>query len=128
MKTRSIVLLTVIVMILPNSAYSQFGALKRAINKQIEHKVDSSVDKRAQDDINKKQKEEGQQANSDKSADATGGMTRGLFGGNIDIKHNDEYSFTGRIYMIMETYDKKDPVKADYYTYYNTNTINNLMR
>ena len=32
--------------------------------------------------------------------------------------------FTGRIYMVMETYDKKDVTKSDFYTYFNTNTLN----
>jgi hypothetical protein len=47
-----------------------------------------------------------------------------LFGAKIDIKYDDEYKFTGRIYMQMETYDKKDVLKSDYYTYYNSNTLN----
>jgi hypothetical protein len=42
----------------------------------------------------------------------------------IYIKYDDEYQFTGRIYMQMETYDKKDIVKSDYYTYYNSKTLN----
>ena len=42
----------------------------------------------------------------------------------IDIKYNDEYDFTGRIYMLMETYDKKDVIKSDFYTYFNNNKQN----
>jgi hypothetical protein len=47
----------------------------------------------------------------------------GLLGGKTDIPHNEEYSFTGRIHMEMETYDKKDVTKSDYFTYFNANTL-----
>ncbi len=59
---------------------------------------------------------------------ASAGKTKstGLFGGKIDIKYNDEYDFTGRIYMQMETYDKNDVIKSDFYTYFNSGT--NWMR
>jgi hypothetical protein len=48
----------------------------------------------------------------------------GILGGKTDIKHNDVYDFTGRVYMQMETYDKKDVAKSDYFTYFNANTLN----
>jgi len=125
MKTRSIFLLLVLVILLPASSNAQFGALKRAINKQIDHKVDSAINKSAQDKAKEKAQSDQNQTDKtsaqDNSAKATG---RGLFGGKIDIKYNDEYQFTGRIYMQMETYDKKDVMKSDYYTYYNSNTLN----
>ena len=77
---------------------------------------------------NAKQKEQTDQNSADKTSDKENGGTkatgRGLFGGKIDIKYNDEYNFTGRIYMQMETYEKKDVVKTDFYTYFNTNTRN----
>lgn len=125
MKTRSIFLLLVLVILLPASSNAQFGALKRAINKQIDHKVDSAINKSAQDKAKEKAQSDQNQTDKtsaqDNSTKATG---RGLFGGKIDIKYNDEYQFTGRIYMQMETYDKKDVMKSDYYTYYNSNTLN----
>lgn len=43
----------------------------------------------------------------------------GLGMGKVDIKYKDEYNFDGSIYMVMETYDKKDVTKMDYYTYFN---------
>ena len=101
MKTRVLILLFGFMAVLPASSYSQGGILSRAINRQIDHKIDSAIDKSAKDKAG-----------------------RGLFGGKIDIKYNDEYKFNGRIYMQMETYDKKDVMKSDYYTYFNSNTKN----
>jgi hypothetical protein len=128
MKTRSILIITALIILLPNVSNAQFGAVRRAINRQVDHKIDSSIDKSAQDEKDKKAKEESEQAQksdtSSRGASAGKSKSTGLFGGKIDIKYNDEYDFTGRIYMQMETYDKDDVVKTDFYTYYNTGTKN----
>ena len=126
MKTRSIFLLLLLALLLPNAANAQGWILRRALDKKIEQKVDSAVDKSAQDKANEKnQSDKNQPANTstqdNKGTKETG---RGLFGGKIDIKYNDEYKFTGRIYMQMEMYDKKDVLKSDYYTYYNNSALN----
>jgi hypothetical protein len=111
---------------LPSATNAQAGLLRRAINKKLEHKIDSAVDKSDKD--NAKQKEQTDQNSADKtSAQENGGTKatgRGLFGGKIDIKYNDEYNFTGRMYMQMESYEKKDVMKTDFYTYFNTGTRN----
>jgi hypothetical protein len=114
MKIRSLFLLLAFLVLLPVASQAQFGALKRAINKQIGNKVDSSVTK----------SETQSDQSSDQSNKGTKMTGRGLFGGKIDIKYEDEYKFTGRIYMQMESYDKKEVVKSDYYTYFNGNTLN----
>jgi hypothetical protein len=109
-----------------NTSNAQFGALRRAINKQIDHKVDSAIDKSAKDKA--KEKEQADQNQDDKTqGQSTGGTKetgRGLFGAKINIKYDDEYQFTGRIYTQMESYDKKEVFKSDFYTYFNTNTLN----
>jgi hypothetical protein len=111
---------------LPVTSNAQFGVLRKAINKKIDNKVDSAADKSAKDDARKK--EQADQNKSGSSAAQSNGGTketgRGLFGGKIDIKYNDEYKFTGRIYMQMETYNNKDVTKADYYTYFNGDSPN----
>ncbi len=126
MKTRSIILLLVLVIMLPGVSNAQGWILRRAVDRKIDQKVDSAVDKSAKDKA--KEKEQTDQKQSDKTSAQDNGGTkatgRGLFGGKIDIKYNDEYKFTGRIYMQMETYDKKDVLKSDYYTYFNSNTMN----
>ncbi len=119
MKTKILLLIVVIMLVIPNITNAQGGILRRAINRQIDHKIDSAVNKSAQDKA--KEKEQADQNQSDKKADSgTKGTGRGLFGGKIDIKYNDEYDFTGRIYMVMETYDKKDVTKSDYSMYFNS--------
>jgi hypothetical protein len=128
MKTKVMYLILVMIIMLPNVSHAQFGVVRRAINRQIDHKIDSSINKSAQDERDKKAKEEAEQGNSDNSGgkDNSGskGKTTGLFGGKIDISHKDEYAFTGRIYMQMISYDKKDELKSDYYTYYNSTELN----
>jgi hypothetical protein len=128
MKTRFIFIILVLIFVLPNVSHAQFGVVRRAINRQVDHKIDSSIEKSAQDDRDKKAKEESEQAQkgdtASKGTSASKSKSTGLFGGKIDIKYNDEYEFTGRIYMLMETYDKDDVTKSDFYTYYNTGTKN----
>jgi hypothetical protein len=128
MKTRSIFLFLALIILLPNISHAQFGVVRRAINRQIDHKIDSSIDKSAQDERDKKAKEESEQAQKGDTAskgtspDKT--KSTGLFGGKINIKYNDVYDFTGRIYMLMEAYDKDDVIKSDFYTYFNSGTKN----
>ena len=125
MKTRSLFLLLVLAILLPNVSNAQ-GILRRAINRQIDNKIDSAINKSAKEKA--KEKEQADKNQSDKSSvqenSGTKATGRGLLGGKIDIKYNDEYKFTGRLFMQMETYDKKDVIKSDYYTYFNSNTLN----
>jgi hypothetical protein len=113
MKTKAFFLLMILCIMFPVASNAQFGALRKAINKSIDNKIDSSR--------NKNKEPDSQSGNAGGGTKETG---RGLFGGKIDIKYNDEYKFTGRIYMIMEMYDKNDVTKSDFFTYFNTNTMN----
>lgn len=106
MKTRILIFLTSLLIAGTGISNAQVGILRRALNKQIGKEIDTAVNKNTQDNTGTK---------------ATG---RGLFGGKIDIKYDDEYLFTGRIYMEMETYDKNDVSKSDFLTYFNANTLN----
>jgi len=116
MKTRFVTLLIALVLLMPNISNAQGGLLRRAINKTLDHKIDSAVDKNAKDNAAKKQQTEGQ--------DQQKGPERGLFGGKINIKHDEEYSFTGRIWSQVENYSDKEMKKSDYYTYYNPSSMN----
>jgi len=125
MKTKSLILLMFLVVLLPGVSSGQGWILRRAIDRKIEHKVDSAVDKSDKDEAKARQ----QAAKNDSTGTSTQKKGtketgRGLFGGKIDIKYNDDYNFTGRIFMQMETYDKKDVLKSDYYTYFNTSSMN----
>ena len=125
MKTRLLFLSLIMAILSTNMSNAQGWILRRAIDRKIEHKVDSAVDKSDKDEAKARQ----QAAKNDSTGTSTQKKGtketgRGLFGGKIDIKYNDDYNFTGRIYMQMETYDKKDVLKSDYYTYFNTSSMN----
>jgi hypothetical protein len=112
MRNKIILLIASFVIITTGISNAQVGnilrnKLNKAIGKEVQNKADSAANK----DQNEPQ------------AEGRRGIG-GLLGGKTDIKHNDVYDFTGRIYMIMETYDKKDVSKSDYYTYFNTTTAN----
>jgi len=119
MKTKTVFLILVLAIFLPAASYSQGAILRRAINRQIDNKIDSAVNKKAQE--NASQQAEKAPAQGNAGTKATG---KGLFGGKIDIRYEDVYKFTGRIVMQMETYEKKDAAISDYYTYFNSNTLN----
>jgi hypothetical protein len=125
MKTRSLILLLLMTFMLPNISKAQGWIIRRAIDRKIEHKVDSAVDKSERDEYKARQEAAKNDTTKGSGTHKTGTKEtgRGLFGGKIDIKYNDEYKFTGRIYMQMETYDKKDVMKADYYTYFSNNSL-----
>jgi hypothetical protein len=103
---------------------AQFGALKRAINKQINQKIDTAVDKSVQKNVGEIEAEKQEEHESVSMDDERGrqGIGLGLFGGKVDLKYNDNYDFTSRIYMVTETYDKEDVMKMAFYMYYSANS------
>ena len=126
MKIRFTLLLAAM-MLVPAVSYAQGGVLRRALNRAIEKEIDTAVNKKIEEDkakakANEKNDQEQKDADDQKSTRRGSGI--GILGGKTDIKHNDEYAFTGRIYMQMETYDKKDVAKSDYFTYFNANSSN----
>ena len=68
MKTRSIFLLLLLSVIIPSVSFSQGYLLRRAINRKLEHKVDSAVDKSDRDEAAKARANE---KNSDSTTVAT---------------------------------------------------------
>ncbi len=113
MRTKVTLIFTA-VFLLTAVANAQVGSvlrnkLNKAINKEVQNKVDSAAAEK-----------EGEAPSEARPR----GLGMGILGGKTDIKHNDEYNFTGRIHMIMEVYDKKDVSRSDYYTYYNTSSLN----
>lgn len=151
MKKRSLILLVVFAIIFPSVSFSQGYIIRRAINRQVEKEVDSAIDKEVQESKEKNAKEreaaeakaKEEQANqsqqsqtgnqADQSQTGTGNSSQGtgkagaspmggLFGGKVTLKYNEEYSFSSRMYSQMETYDKKDVIKMDYYMYFSNNS------
>ena len=115
MKTKSLLLALTFSLVFFNFSNAQVGSslrnrINKAINKDAQTKADSAVNKN----------QENQQ--DDQKTEGRSRGLGGILGGKTDIKHKDEYDFTGRVYMQMETYDKKDVTKSDYFTYFNSNT------
>jgi len=109
MKIRITLLIAALLIMSSGISNAQIGsALKNRLNKAL-NKADSSANKNQGEDQTTESKPRG---------------LGGLLGGKTDIVHDDEYNFTGRIYMVMETYDKKDVSKSDFFTYFNANTAN----
>jgi hypothetical protein len=121
MRTKSILLFMMLSLMVTTVANAQFGAIRKAINKQIDHKIDSSLDKKAQDEQDKQAQEQAAQGKQENAGQGTPAPRKGvgMFGGKIDIKYKDNYDFTGRIYMVMEVHDKKDVMNTDNYVYFN---------
>jgi hypothetical protein len=122
MKTRSIIVITALLILSAGTINAQVGnilrnRINRAINKEVENKIDTAISQ------NEKEAQKNQQKNENENEGRSRGLG-GILGNGSDIKHNDNYDFTGRIYMQTETYDKKDVKTTDFYTYYNTNTLN----
>jgi hypothetical protein len=120
MKTKIFLLLLAFTVTIPNISNAQGYLLRRALNRKIDAKVDSAVDKSERDEAQKRQESDKTSTQDNTNAKGT---ERGLFGGKIDIKHDNEYSFTGMIYSQMESYDKNEVRKSDYYTYFNSASL-----
>jgi hypothetical protein len=146
MKTRTLFLLLAFI-ILPSVSNGQVGNFiknkaSRVINagaktavKEVgkeadttaQESVQKSMDKKAESAASKNQPGQTTENSSEKSSDQanqkSGGMNMGaLFGGKVDLKYNEEYSFNSRMVSQMEIYDNKDVKKMDYFVYFSKNS------
>jgi hypothetical protein len=134
MKTRLSLFLLAGFLILPFNSNGQIGYLRnKLVNKIIDDQVDSIGKKKKKENSVNQDKSTtpttststNTQSKSEEKSDNQKSIKLGNLGiGKVDIKYNDEYNFDGSIYMQMETYDKKDVTKMDYYTYFNSATPN----
>jgi hypothetical protein len=151
MKTRTLFLLIAFILVLPSASNGQVGNLlrnkmgkvinagARTANKEIDNKIDSAATKETEKRIaaEKEKAAAEREANtakgqpskdesttsSDQSSQPAGGFNLGkMMGNKITLKYNEDYSFNSRIYMVTESYDKKDVVTMDFYMYYSSST------
>jgi len=146
MKTRTLLFLIACMLILPVTSSAQVGNLlknkmnkvvnagAKTVNKEIDNQIDTAVNKEAdkarekaavRTEENKAKNQPSQQTggNTGEAEQAPGGAALGgLFGNKIDLKYKEDYSFSSRIYMIMELYDKKEVTKMDYFMFYSSST------
>jgi hypothetical protein len=126
MKTKALIFFLVTGLMIPSVSMAQLGGalrnrLNNAINKGIENKIDSTVEKQAAE----KQAAEKQASEpASEEEQAAGNQERrginigGLLGGKVTLKYDESYSFSNRIFMQAEIYDKKEVARMDYYLYY----------
>ena len=126
MKTKMLFLLLAGFLILPSNSNGQIGYLRNKIVNKI---IDDQIDSIGKEKKTENTESQGTNANTSTStqtkenASSQGSFNLGNLGiGKVDLKHKDQYDFDGSIYMQMETYDKKEVTKMDYYTYYNSSS------
>jgi hypothetical protein len=138
MKTRSLLFIVLLVM-MPSISFGQLGRLikntaNKAVNsvtkataKEANQEIDSAAQRKADQIVSntadsiKKNNEADQPAG--KSNQGKGGFNVGnLLANKVELKYNEEYSFTSRLFMQTETYDKNEVVKMDMYMYFSANS------
>jgi len=130
MKTRTS-LLIIILLFAGASSYGQIGRLIRnkaakVLNDAAKEEADTLAQQQGKATANDagKNRKGKNEANQDENQDDRSGRglnIGGLFGGKVDLKYNSEYKFDSRMYMVMESYEKSQPTKFDYYIYYSKN-------
>ncbi len=145
MKTKGFLLLFAVAILVPAVSSAQVGSLLKnkmnkvvnagvkSVDKSVDAEIDTAVNKEAEkarakaearEEENKKnnnQPEGGESAGNDGGQAAGAGAMGSLFANKVDLKYNDSYGFTSRIYMVSETYDKDETMKIDMYVYYSAN-------
>jgi hypothetical protein len=147
MKTKTIFLTLGLILILPSISSGQIGNMiknkaARVINagartagQEIAKEADTAVQKNVQKEVEKNEQKAAGRDQPGQASEGTGNqnsgqanqggggkMLAGLLGGKVDLKYNDEYSFSSRMYSQMEMYDKKDVTKMDYYLFFSKNS------
>ena len=138
MKTRGLLLLFALALLLPANTNAQVGSLLKnkmnkvvnagvkTVDKEVDAEIDTAVNKEADKAREKSEarteqnKKDDNQPSSDGSGSSAGAMG-GLFSNKVDLKYKEDYSFTSRIFMVSETYDKKDVMKMEMYVFYSAN-------
>jgi hypothetical protein len=127
--------------LLRNKMGKVLNAGARTANKEIDNQIDSAATKEAQNVIDMEKEKAAVREDSIRQANASqseksdgaksssqgsqpsggGGFDLGkMMGNKVTLKYNDDYSFSSRIYMVAESYDKKDVIKMDLYMYYSS--------
>jgi len=128
MKTQSFILFLVLIFLTPTLSNAQFGNLIRnkaskALNSLTKEPAKGAVDSTALKNGAPNSNDSIAKLKQGKQGQMPAGMNfANLFGGKVDLKHKDDYSFTSRLYMVMETYGKKEPMNMDLYMYFSSNS------
>ena len=136
MKNKTIILFLALALLVPAVSYGQLGRLikntaSKAVNtvakesvKEANREADSLAQVKAEKAV--KEKAANRQNGKNQPGEAEGQANQGqgginlgkLLANKVDLKYNEEYGFSSRLYMQTETYDKKDVLKMDMYMYF----------
>lgn len=132
MKTRALLFFAFLILIpavssaqvgnfLKNQAARAANAAARESEKEANRRADSAIqanaERAAKETADKIERDSKANKTEDKGNQSQGG--RGMFmGGKVDLKYNEDYSFTSRLYMQTETYDKKEVMKMDLFMFF----------
>ena len=133
MKSPKLILFLALIIFTPTLTNAQFGNLIRnkaskALNSMTKEPAKGAVDSTALKNAATSANDSIAKLNLGKqSPNQQGQMPAGinianLFGGKVDLKHKDDYSFTSRLYMVTEAYNKKETTRMDLYMYFSSNT------
>lgn len=124
MKTRTLLFAALLIM---SSAVSN-AQIGKFLKRSVSNAAANAAERAAEKEVTKVVDSAAQRRENKIMNDTSGNNRKGnayrlgkLLGGNANIKYNDEYNFDGRIYTEIEAYDKKEPVKSDYYIYFSNN-------
>lgn len=145
MKTKGFILIFVFALLIPAATSAQVGSLLKnkmnkvvnagvkSVDKSVDAEIDTAVNKEAEkarakaEAREEENKKNNNQPGAEESAGNDGGQAAGagamgsLFSNKVDLKYNESYSFTSRMYMVSETYDKDESMKMDLFVYYSAN-------
>jgi len=145
MKTRVLLFLFAIALLMPATSTAQVGSLLKnkmskvvgagvkTVDKEVNAEIDTAVNKEADKAHEKAEarteqnKKDNNQPSATENSGGSGDQAQGggamgaLFSNKVDLKYKESYSFTSRIFMVTETYDKKDKMTMDMYIYYSSN-------
>jgi hypothetical protein len=134
MKTRTILLVAVMIL-MPALSQAQIGGLLRKATSKVAGSVGKAAAKEAVNEADSAAMKNAEQTGNNQSDNSNQGNQGnsggkgvnlgGLFsGGPVTSKYNENYSFTSRMYMVMEVYDKKEVTKMDYNMYFSSSSPN----
>lgn len=103
---------------LRNKASQAIGNIGRKAAKEAKEETDSLARQKAEEAVSKDIDE------SRGSREQKGINFGGLLGGKVDLKHEDSYDFHNYIYMQVDIYTEKEPLKMDYHMYFNNDNLN----
>jgi len=108
--------------VLRNKASKALENIGKKAAGKAEKEADSLAQKKAEEAVEKQVEEQAERKTESK--EQKGFNLGGLMAGKVDLKYNEAYTFNNYLYMQVEIYGEKEPLKMDYYIYFNNDNLN----